>query len=300
MILYTGVSDCRMNEGSFRADVNLSVRPVGQTALGVRTEIKNLNSFAFAAAAIEYEAKRQIDCLERGEPILRQTRRFDPATGKTFSMREKESAEDYRFFPDPDLPLVQISEEEIDALRASLPELPDAKRCRWRVEFGLSAYECEVLTAERAMAEFFDEAVKKTSYPKLVASFMMNDLAKLRGEGGFFCPISPRHVAKLCELWGSGRIGSPAVKRILPLLWTADEDPEAIAEREDLWQIGDPEVLRALVREILFANPKLSADYQSGKKHALKALVGQAMGRTGGRATPTLLSEIAQKEIEDQ
>lgn len=300
VIRYTGISECRMNEGSFRADVNVSVRRKGDSSFGERTEIKNLNSFAFAAKAVEFEAKRQIRALEAGEPILRETRRFDPATGETYAMRGKESAEDYRFFPDPDLPDVRISREEINALRTALPELPDEKRERWQGEYGLSEYEGGVLSADRSMAEYFDAAVVHTTYPRLLANLMMNDLARLVGEGEFFCPISPSNLAGVAELLGEGRIGSAAVKRLLPILWQKDEDPAQTAERESLWQIGDPEILRPLVRKALEAMPKLREDYRRGKTHALKSLVGRVMGETGGRADPGLLSEIAAEEIEKE
>ncbi len=300
VILYTGVSDCRMNEGSFRADVNLSVRKRGETSFGVRTEIKNLNSFAFVAKAIDYEAERQIALLEAGEPVLRETRRFDPATGKTFGMRVKESAEDYRFFPDPDLPDVRLSEEEIAAIADGLPELPDAKSLRFAKEYGLSEYDGGVLSADRALAEYFDAAARQTAYPKVLANLIMNELLGLCEEESFRSPIAVEHMASLSRLLGEGRINGATAKKLLRSMWERDEDPVRLAEEGNLWQIHDGEILRSLLASAILANPRLAEDYRRGKKHAAKALIGQVMAQTGGRANPAMLTELAEKALSEE
>ena len=297
LLRYVGVSDCRMNEGSFRADVNLSVRKKGDSRLGVRTEIKNLNSFAFAAKAIEYEASRQILVLESGKAVERETRRFDPATGKTEAMRKKESAADYRFFPDPDLPPVRLSEEEIASLRHSLPELPAEKRARFTQSLGLSEYDASLLSSDRLLGEYFDEAAGATPYPKLVANLIATEVLRLTEAEDFHCPIATARIASLATLLGENKISGATAKKLLARLWKADLDPQKTVEDENLGQINDRDLLLSLVRETLAANPRSVADYHAGKTRAAGALVGQAMSRSAGRANPALLSELIEREL---
>ncbi len=293
-----GVSDCRMNEGSFRADVNLSVRKKGDPALGVRTEIKNLNSFSFAAKAIESEAARQIALLESGGTVLRETRRFDPATGQTHAMRQKESAADYRFFPDPDLPPVRLSEKEIEELRRGLPELPHKTRARFANTLGLSDYDAAILSSDRALADYFDRAANATPYPRIAANLILSELLRLTDAEDFSCPIAPDRLGAVTSLLGDDTISGATAKNLLRRLWENDFDPKETVKAENLAQINDKESLLPVVREILTQNSRSVADYRAGKTRALQALIGCTMAKTAGRANPAVLSELIAKELE--
>ncbi|MBR2353753.1 MAG: Asp-tRNA(Asn)/Glu-tRNA(Gln) amidotransferase subunit GatB [Clostridia bacterium] len=297
LLRYIGISDCRMNEGSFRADVNLSVRKKGDPILGTRTEIKNLNSFAFAAKAIEAESARQIALLESGQPILRETRRFDPDTGKTEAMRKKESAADYRFFPDPDLPPVHLSEAEIDAIRGSLPELPDRRRTRFCKDFGLSEYDASLLSSDRALADYFEEAANATAYPQYAANLILTELLRLSDAEDFSSPIASARIAALATLLGDGTISGATAKKLLPRLASADFDPALAVQEENLSQINDRETLLPLIRQILADNPRSVADYRAGKTRAVKSLVGQVMSKTSGRANPSVVNTLFEEEL---
>ena len=300
VLRYVGVSDCRMNEGAFRCDVNLSVRPVGDPCLGVRTELKNLNSFAFVGKAIEYEAARQIALLEQGEPVIQETRRFDPSSGKTLSMRSKEDAMDYRYFPEPDLPPVVLSETRVDTLRASLPLLPRQRKERYQATFGLSDQACEILCADRLWAEFFEACAAKTDYPKLLANLFLTDLKRLCVTEEFSLGISPVHMAELSDLVGTQTVNSSTAKWLIEQMVQTDESPRKLVEEKGLAQINDPTVLLPLIRQVLAENPKSVADYQNGKRAAAKALMGRVMGATGGKANPRLLSELLEQELGDR
>ena len=297
LIRYIGISDCRMNEGSFRADVNLSVRKKGDTRLGTRTEIKNLNSFAFAAKAIESESKRQIALLEEGLPVERETRRFDPATGTTETMRKKETEADYRFFPDPDLPPVRLSEDEIRSLSEALPELPRYRRRRWQSELSLPSYDAAVLSSDRGLADAFDAIASLTDFPRIAAGLIITDILGVCPSEDFSCPISPTRIASLANLLGRGEINRATAKKLLQRLFEGDFDPEAVVISEGLGQINDEALLRPIVRQVIAANPKSVADYRAGKTHAAKALIGQVMAKTAGRANPSLLSSLIEEEL---
>ena len=299
-ILYTGVSDCKMNEGSMRCDVNLSVRKVGETTFGTRTEMKNLNSFRFVVKAIEYEYKRQVDALEKGEKIVQETRRFDPDTGKTYTMRTKEDANDYRYFPDPDLPPIILTDEQIASFRAEIPELPDVRKAKYVKTYGLSAYDSEVITADRAMADWFEAVAAATAYPKIAANMLISDLMRLIESESFDCPISPQSMAKLCDLFGHEVINSSTAKKLLSRMWKDGIDPEETVKAENLAQINDDAVIEEAVRAAAEANPKSVADYKKGKTAAAKAIVGQVMKALGGRANPVKLSEITEKVLSEE
>lgn len=299
-ILYTGVSDCKMNEGSMRCDVNLSVRKVGETTFGTRTEMKNLNSFRFVVKAIEYEYKRQVDALEKGEKIVQETRRFDPDTGKTYTMRTKEDANDYRYFPDPDLPPIILTDEQIESFRAEIPELPDARKAKYVKTYGLAAYDSEVITADRAMADWFEAVAAETAYPKIAANMLISDLMRLIESESFDCPISPQSMAKLCDLFGNEVINSSTAKKLLSRMWKDGIDPEETVKAENLAQINDDAVIEEAVRAAAEANPKSVADYKKGKTAAAKAIVGQVMKALGGRANPVKLSEITEKVLSEE
>ncbi len=297
IILYTGVSDCKMNEGSLRCDVNLSVRKKGTEAFGTRTEMKNLNSFQFIGKAIEYEYKRQVEAIEAGEKIIQETRRFDASTGKTYSMRTKENANDYRYFPDPDLPPIRLSDEKIAQLQAQIPRLPDQRKKEYMEKYGLSAYDGEVLTTDIAMADYFEKAAAETQYPKLVANMLLSEVMRLADGEEDVCKILPQRMAALATLSGDGVINSATVKKLIKELWEADFDVAEKVEREGLAQVNDEAVILKWVQEAIQQNPKSVADYQKGKKAAAKAIVGKVMAASGGRANPTVVDRLVEAQL---
>lgn len=299
IILYTGISDCKMNEGSFRCDVNLSVRKKGEKTFGTRTEMKNINSFQYVVKAIEYEYKRQVEAIEAGEQIVQETRKFDANTGKTSAMRSKENANDYRYFPDPDLPPIELTDAEIEKIADSIPELPDARKQKYIKEFGLSKYLSEKLIAEPELSDYFSKSASYTSYPKAVANILISEVMRLNDSDKFECPISPENIAKLATLFGEQEINSSTVKKLVSRMWKEDFDPVSVVEKEDLKQINDKEKLLAIVKEILLSNMKLVEDYRNGKEQALKAVMGQAMSKTGGKANPVVLEEAMLEEIKN-
>lgn len=300
ILLYAGVSDCRMQEGSLRCDVNLSVRKKGESRLGVRTEMKNLNSFQFIVKAIEYEFARQVEALEAGEPVVQETRRFDQITGKTYTMRKKENSDDYRYFPDPDLPPIVLDGETLARLRESIPALPDERKARYMEEYGLSSKDAEQLVAERTIADYFEETAKRTAYPKHVVSLLTTEifrLLSLRPSEEPAIPVSPDHLARLADLLGEGRINSGTGKRLLGQMWEDDADPERLADEQNLWQISDPAALLPFAREAIEKNPRSADDYRKGKTQALQALVGHCLRATGGQGNPQVIRSLLEKEL---
>lgn len=299
VLLYTGVSDCRMNEGSLRCDVNLSVRKKGDPSFGVRTEIKNLNSFSYIVKAIDYEFRRQVALLEAGETVCQQTRRFDVSTGKTELMRIKENADDYRYFPEPDLPPIHIDEKRIEALRGELPRLPDERKRDYLERYGLSVYDAEVLCADPLLAEYFECGAEQTEYPKLLANMMLSELMRLSASERFSCPISPSHMAKLADLLGGEIINSSTAKALIAQMWEKDRSPEELVREQGLMQINDTALLRTEIEEALRANPKALSDYRNGKKAAAKVIVGRVMASTRGRANPVLLGRLVEERMNE-
>lgn len=291
-ILYTGISDCKMNEGSLRCDVNLSVRPMGCCTLGTRTETKNLNSFVSVRRAIEYEAARQIAAIEAGEEIVQETRRFEQATGKTFSMRRKENANDYRYFPDPDLCAVELPQEDVERLGREIPRLPEQRRVEYMARFGLSAYDASLLTNEQLIADYFERAAALTGEPKLLANLLLGEVFRLRGQSEAELPIEAEHMAKLCDLIGAGVVNSSAGKRVLNALWEYDEEPETVVDRLGLRQISDENELKRYLDDAIAGNPAAVADYRAGKAAAAQAIMGAVMKATGGRADPVRLRAL--------
>lgn len=298
-ILYTGISDCRMQEGSLRCDVNLSVHKPGEP-FGTRTEMKNLNSFQFIQKAIEYEYRRQVEALEARETVVQETRRFDEKTGKTFSMRRKEDADDYRYFPDPDLAPIEVGEEQLSGWEASIPALPDARKARYVQDFGLSAYDAEKLTASPEIADYFEAACALTAYPRQAANLILTEVFRLMASGGDDLreiPVSPAHLARLVTMAADGQINSSTGKKVLDELWkNGDRDPAAYVREHDLMQLSDPVLLERLVDEAIARNPKAIADFKKGKTNALKSLVGQVMGKTGGRANPVIVQQLVDQK----
>lgn len=292
VILYTGVSDCKMNEGSFRCDVNLSVRKKGETTFGTRTESKNINSFQFVVKAIEYEFARQVEAVEAGEAIVQETRRFDQASGKTYSMRTKENANDYRYFPDPDLPPIEIPDAMREQLGAAIPPLPDQRKARYMQEYGLTAYAAEQLTIQREIADYFEQTAALTQYPLLVANMILSDVARLLPAEETDIPIAPAHFAAIAQMAGEGRINSGTCRTLVQTLWEQDADPELVVKEKGLEQISDEAELTGFAREVIAEQAKSVADYRAGKTAAFQALVGQIMKKTRGRGNPVKIQEI--------
>lgn len=292
---YIDVSNCRMEQGNLRADINVSLRPVGQKTLGTRTEMKNINSFKALEEAIAYEIERQTEVLEDGGHIVQETRTWDPVRGITLSMRSKEEAHDYRYMPEPDLPPITTTAEEIERYRSALPELPDARRERLEREHGLSAYDAENITASRAMAEYFDLVVQEGADPKLAANWMMGELAKnlnLEGKTITESPVEAKRLGQMLHLISDGTISSKIAKEVFAAMWASGDAPEKIVKDKGLVQITDTKELEAVIKAVIEANPKPVADYKSGNKRALGALVGQVMKQTKGKANPKLVNEL--------
>ena len=298
VISYTGISDCKMNEGSLRCDVNLSVRKKGDTTLGTRTEMKNLNSFQSVAKAIEQEYIRQVEAVEKGEKIIQETRRFDQATGQTYSMRKKEDANDYRYFPDPDLMPIETSLDTIEGLRAAIPALPDERKAAYMRDFGLSAYAAEQLTGQKEIADYFQLAAANTHAPVTLCNLLITEIFRLLPPESVSIPISAKNLAKLADLLEEGQINSSAGKRVLGLLWEKDQDPERIVKEQGLYQLSDTEALLSVVRTALAQNPAMLEGYKKGKLTMAKALMGQAMALTQGKANPVILQELLQGELD--
>lgn len=305
VLTYTGVSDCRMNEGSMRCDVNLSIRKPG-AAFGVRTEMKNLNSFQSVERAIQAEYQRQVEAVESGETIVQETRRYDQRTGKTSSMRRKENSADYRYFPDPDLPEVYLSDAEMAQIRASIPALPDERRAQYMREYSLTAYAAEQLTAERWLAEYFERAAKLCQSPVALANLLLGevfaqltlrDTEKTGERDASALPIAPEHLAGLSDLISSGRVNSSTGKKILAVMFDGDCDPQAYARAHDLFTLTDASALEEAAGRVLAANPDMVKSYRAGKTNVEKALMGKAMAETKGKADPEQLRSIMLKML---
>ena len=291
-LLYTGISDCRMDEGSLRCDLNVSVRKKGSAEMGVRTEIKNVNSFAFAAKAIDHEIERQTALIERGEPMRPETRRFDEASGTTVLMRRKESEADYRFFPEPDIPPIYIEENKVEKIKKELPSMPKERRKRYIEEYGVSEDDARILTASPEIAEYFERAAERSEYPNTVANILLCDVLARTSADAFEPFISAEHLCETAELYGSGVISSSSVKKLLKMLEGECISPREAVEREGLAQINDIAVLESLLSEAFAVDPKSVSDYKNGKTAARKAIIGRAMAKSRGRANPVLLQEI--------
>ncbi len=297
ILIYLGTCDGDMEKGNLRADVNVSVRRPGQP-FGTRCEIKNVNSFRFIAQAINYEARRQIEILEDGGSIVQETRLFDPGKGETRSMRSKEEAHDYRYFPDPDLLPLELEQAWIDEIRASLPELPDEKRRRFMSQYGLSQYDAGVLISEQAKADWFEAAAKGRD-AKLVANWVTNELsARLAAEGTDFadCKLPPAHVAELVELIENGTISSKIAKEVFDHVWNGEGSPAEVVEKHGLKQVTDTGAIEKAVDEIIAANPDKAAAVAE-KPQAIGWFVGQVMKATGGKANPAAVNEILKAKL---
>ncbi|MCI5567725.1 MAG: Asp-tRNA(Asn)/Glu-tRNA(Gln) amidotransferase subunit GatB [Veillonellaceae bacterium] len=297
---YIDVSNCRMEEGNLRADVNVSLRPVGSQELGTRTEMKNINSFKGLVDAINYEIERQTEVLDEGGFVRQETRTWDPAQGITLSMRSKENAHDYRYMPEPDLPPIVTSDELIEKYRTELPELPDARRARIEKDYGLSDYDAGILTSSRAMAEYFDAAVAAGADAKLIANWMMGDLAKnLNAEELDIkdSPVEPERLAGMIKLIEKGTISSKIAKKVFKEMWSSKDVPEKIVKDKGLVQITDTKAIEVIVDKVIADNPKPVADYQGGNKKAIGALVGQVMKASRGKANPQVVNKMLAEKL---
>ncbi len=302
LVQYLDICDGNMQEGSFRCDANVSVRPKGSETFGTRCEIKNLNSFRFLEKAIEYEVARQIEILEAGGFIEQETRLYDSERDETRSMRSKEEAFDYRYFPDPDLLPLRIPEEMIEAIRATLPELPHAKRSRFMSQYGLSAYDAGVLTGSRAMAAYFEEVVAAIgpAHAKVAANWVMGELSGALNKQGLDIgdsPVSAGQLARLISRILDNTISGKIAKDVFEAMWAGEGEPDAIIERRGLKQITDTGAIERMVDEVIAANPKSVDEYRAGKERALNALVGQVMKRTQGKANPQQVTELLKKKL---
>ncbi len=300
IIQYTDVSDCKMEEGSLRCDANISIRPYGQEEFGTKTELKNLNSFNFVRKGLEHEEVRQAEVLRSGGVIEQETRRFDEKTGKTILMRVKEGTDDYRYFPEPDLVSLSISDEWIERVRQSIPELPDARKARYEAELGLTAYDASVLVVSKEISDFFDAMVAAGADAKLSANWLMGDVsAYLNAEGKELgdTALTPENLAGMVKLISDGTISSKIAKKVFTELVTNGGDAAKIVKEKGLVQISDPEVIRGFVTTVLDNDTKSVEDFKAGKDRAIKALLGQIMKASKGQANPQLTNEILLEEI---
>ena len=297
---YIEVSDCKMQEGSLRADVNVSVRKKGDTKFGTRTEMKNMNSFRSIVRAIEYEANRQIDVLEDGGTIEQETRRWDEVSGKTFSMRDKEDAEDYRYFPEPDLVAIKLSDEYIENIRKNLPELPESRKERYLNEYHLSEKDSNIISSSKYLADLFEQATKLCNNAKAVNNWIISDISRILNETEIEpieIPFDSNQLAKLVILIDKGVISSSIGKKVLVELFENPRDPEEIIKEKGWIQISDEGAIKEIVEKILEENPQSVSDYKAGKDKALGFLVGQAMKQTKGKANPKMLNEMFIEEL---
>ena len=297
---YIEVSDCKMQEGSLRADVNVSIRKKGETKLGTRTEMKNMNSFRSIVRAIEYEVDRQIDVIENGGKIDQETLRWDDVSGKTFPMRDKEDAQDYRYFPDPDLVAIKLSEEYIENIKNSLPELPESRKERYLQEYKLSEKDAKLITASKYLSDLFEEAVNVCNNPKAVNNWIISDISRILNETEMEpiqIPFDAKQLGKLVVLIDKGTISSSIGKKVLVELFENPRDPEDIIKEKGWIQISDEGAIKEVVLKILENNPQSIADYKGGKDKALGFLVGQAMKETKGKANPQMLNKMFLEEL---
>ena len=299
---YLGVSDCKMQEGSLRCDVNLSVRPAGSTQLGTRTEMKNLNSFKAIARAIAYETRRQIELIEEGKRVVQETRRWDENKDATFSMRSKENAQDYRYFPEPDIPPMEISEAYLEAAKASLPEMAEEKRQRYVARFGLPEYDAAMLTGQKALADFFEQAVALGGPPKEVSNWMMGEVLRTLKEKSLEArqmPLTPATLVKLIGLVDAGTINRNTAVEVFAAIFDESGDPEAYVKAHGLEQVSDTGLVESIVAQVFAENPKSIADYRAGKQKAFGFLVGQTMCLLKGKADPKVVNQVIREKLEE-
>ncbi len=300
LVTWLGICDGNMQEGSFRVDANVSVRPVGQKEFGTRREIKNLNSFKFLQQAIDYEVQWQIEQIEDGNKIVQATVLFDPASGTTRMMRTKEDAHDYRYFPDPDLLPLHVSDDWIERVKAGLPELPSAKKARFSEQYGLSAYDAGVLTSSKAMSGYFEAAVTAGADGKATANWLMGEVSATlnRDEKDIAdCPIAPASLAGLLKRIADNTISNKIAKEVFAAMWAGEGEADAVIEAKGLKQVTDSGAIEKIIDEVLAANAAMVDEYRSGKEKVFGALVGQAMKASKGKANPAQVNELLKKKL---
>ena len=298
-LYYIGVSDCKMEEGSMRCDVNVSIAPKGSKVLGTKNEIKNLNSISHIGKAVDYEVERQKKVLEAGEKVLQETRRFDEKTGTTIMMRRKEGNVDYKFFPEPNIFPIRLPDEWIRDIQAHMPELPSVRKERYLSHYGLSEHDVSILIANKEMADFFEEVIKYTKNAKAACNWLLSDIsAWLNANEKTIdsCGLKPENVAKLIALIDEGKISNAQAKKLVDDLM-AGRDPEQAAEEKGLKQVSDTGAILAMVNEVLDANPQAIEDFKNGKKRAVGFLTGQVMKKSRGQANPALVNKTIQEEL---
>jgi aspartyl-tRNA(Asn)/glutamyl-tRNA(Gln) amidotransferase subunit B len=289
-----------MEQGSLRCDANVSVRPAGQKEFGVKTEIKNMNSFRFVEKALDYEIKRQIKSLREGEKIIQETRLWDSEKGTTESMRSKEEAHDYRYFPDPDLMPIEFEQSWIEAVRAGVGELPDSKRERYISQFNLPEQDADMLTAEKPVAEWFEEAVKLGGDPKAASNWIKGDLARLLNEGNRQigeCPVTPKHLVDMIALIDKGTISGKIAKTVFEEMYKTGKAAETIVQEKGLVQMSDEAGIEKIVDDILGKNPGEVERYRAGEAKLMGFFVGQVMKETKGKANPKIVNELLRKKL---
>lgn len=300
ILQYLGVSDCKMQEGSLRCDVNLSVRPLGSSGLGTRTEMKNLNSFKAIARAIRYEAGRQIELIEGGKRVIQETRRWDENKDATYAMRSKENAQDYRYFPEPDIPPIELTDEYLDMLRSSQPELAEAKRARYEADYGLPAYDCRMITSDKVLAEFFEELTALGTPPKQGANWIMGEVLgalSARAMEPKDMRLTAETLAHLIALVTEGRLNRNTAVKVFEAVFDENGDVDAYVREHGLEQVSDMSLVEEAAARILEANPQTVSDFQSGKEKAFGFLVGQVMRELKGKADPKAVNRILREKL---
>jgi aspartyl-tRNA(Asn)/glutamyl-tRNA(Gln) amidotransferase subunit B len=300
ILVWLGVNDGNMEEGSLRCDANISVRPAGQQAFGTKAEVKNLNSFRYLQKALEYEIDRQVDVIEGGGRVIQETRLWDSAAGRTLSMRSKEEAHDYRYFPEPDLPPLVVDEARIAAVRETMPELPDARRQRFVAAYGLPEYDAGVLTQSSALANYFEQAASASGSPKAVSNWVMGELLRTLKERGVAIeevPLAPGALAGLIALVEKGTISSTIAKDVFAKMYDSGRSADDIVRADGLAQNSDEGALLAIVRDVIGKNSDAAAQYRAGKSQTFGYLVGQVMKASGGKANPKLANELLKREL---
>ena len=300
ILRYLEICDGDMEKGSFRCDANVSVRPRGQREFGTRTELKNLNSFRHVEKALEYEITRQIALLEAGEEVVQETRLWDEGQERTISMRGKEEAHDYRYFPDPDLVPLEVSEAWIEDIRGTLPELPAEKRNRFVDQYGIPEYDAGILTASRALADYYEDCVRLSGGAKMVSNWIMGDLLReLKKDDREIeeCPVSPKHLASMLKMIKDGVISGKMAKTVFEEMFRSGEEPEKIVQEQGLVQLTDGDEIQRVIQGVVEENPKLVEDYREGKEQLLGFFVGQVMKATRGKANPKLVNELLRKSL---
>ncbi len=298
MLIYAGVSECRMNEGNFRADINISVRRKGETTLGTRTEIKNLNSFNFVRRAMDFEFSRQVSLIENGGSVERETMRFDESSGRTYSMRNKESAEDYRYFPEPDLPVLTLTDNYIESIRRALTRLPDERMKVYTEEYGISPSSAEVILSSVRLSDYFDEAVIDTKNKRICSNILLSEILSLETVE-FEGRIKPSRLSELSNLFSKSEISSATLKKLVKRLYERDFDVTVALDTEGLRQINNEEKIKEFFESAVFENEKAVSDIRNGKRAAIKTIMGCAMKKSGGRANPEILARLCDSEFKD-